>query len=114
MLRDQDLTLSKAIEICPLSYAASVNTRLLNPAKLNYLLTDLPWIGHVIFNGVLKPDPEKIYAIVDYPVPSSKAALQRFLDRVNYLAKFCPNHSTIAKPLRDLLRDENLWVWDAV
>ena len=33
---------------------------------------------------------------------------------VIYLAKFCPNLSTVAAPLRDLTRKEVEWTWDAI
>ena len=43
--------------------------------------------------------------------PSDKAALQRFLGTINYLAKFEPHISDLDQPLRQLLQKDNEWVW---
>ena len=43
--------------------------------------------------------------------PSDKAALQRFLGMINYLAKFVPHISDLDQPLRQLLQKDNEWVW---
>ncbi|XP_045036658.1 uncharacterized protein K02A2.6 [Daphnia magna] len=40
---------------------------------------NLPWLGHVIGNGSLKPDPEKVEAIVKMPAPTDKNGLIRLL-----------------------------------
>ena len=76
-------------------------------------MQELPWIGHVIGQGVLKPDPEKIEAIVNMPAPSDKTGLVRLLGMVQYLAKFCANLSDLVRQLRDLLKKDAAWVWDA-
>ena len=46
--------------------------------NLRRVLT-LPWLGHVIGNGSLKPDPDKVEAIVKMPAPTDKNGLIRLL-----------------------------------
>ena len=41
--------------------------------------------------------------ISDFPVPTSKRQLMRFLGVVDYDRKFCDNFSVIAEPLTNLL-----------
>lgn len=62
-------------------------------AKCKFLQPELKYIGHIIGNKVLKPDPEKVVAIMSFKQPDSKQDLQRFLGMVNYLAKFCDSLS---------------------
>jgi hypothetical protein len=82
-----------------------VNLRL-NKSKCNFLQPELKYIGHVIGGQTLKPDPDKISAIVSFPHPESKQDVQRFLGMVNYLAKFCSSLSEMVAPLRVLLKSD--------
>jgi len=47
-------------------------------------------------------DLAKKDAIMNMPRPTDKAAVQRFLGLVNYLAKFLPRLSDVCEPLRRL------------
>ena len=64
-------------------------------------------MGHKITSEGLKPDPEKVEAILQMSTPKEKKDLQRFLGMVQYLAKFIPHLSEIASPLRVLLKEES-------
>lgn len=72
----------------------------------------LPWLGHVIGDGVVKVDPAKVEAKVNMPEPTGKPDLVRLLGMVTYLDKFCKNLAGINRPLRDLLKESSAWVWD--
>ncbi|XP_045028011.1 uncharacterized protein LOC123471141 [Daphnia magna] len=80
--------------------------------KCRFFLQELPWLGHVIGQGTLKPDPNKITAIVDMPDPTCPADLIRLLGMVTYLDKFCQNLAGLTRPLRDLLKADAAWVWE--
>ena len=80
--------------------------------KCRFFLQELPWLGHVIGQGVLKPDPNKIEAIVDMPDPSCPADLVRLLGMVTYLDKFCKDLAALTRPLRDLLKTDAAWIWE--
>ncbi|XP_046459590.1 uncharacterized protein K02A2.6-like isoform X3 [Daphnia pulex] len=80
--------------------------------KCKFFLQELPWLGHVIGQGILKPDPLKISAIVEMPDPTCPADLVRLLGMVTYLDKFCQNLAGLTRPLRDLLKADAAWVWE--
>lgn len=44
----------------------------------------------------INPDPAKLQAITEMPLPDDKATLQCFLATANYLAKFIPNFSDLS------------------
>ena len=46
-------------------------------------------------------------------VPVSKEDVRRFIGLINYLSKYCPNLSSIAAPLRDLMKKDVVWYWDS-
>ena len=48
------------------------------------------------------------------PEPQDIGDLRGFLGLVNHLMKFCPNLAEKTKPLRDLLKRENAWVWGPI
>lgn len=78
--------------------------------KCRFFLNHLPWLGHIIGQGTLSPDPEKVEAIVNMPDPTEKTGLTRLLGMVTYLDKFCKNLAALTRPLRDMLKKDVAWV----
>ena len=85
----------------------------LNNAKCQFSLRNVTWLGHIIGDGSLQADPAKVEAIVNMPEPRDKHDLQRLLGMATYLDKFFPYLSNLTCPLRDLLKEDSAWVWDA-
>lgn len=81
--------------------------------KCRFFLNQLPWLGHIIGQGTLSPDPEKVEAIVNMPDPTDKTGLTRLLGMVTYLDKFCKNLAALTRPLRDMLKKDVAWFWDS-
>ena len=79
----------------------------LNKDKLKLRYKEVKFMGHVICQDGLKPDPNKVQDIAEMPTPSSKQDVKRLLGMVNYLQKFASNLSEITAPMRDLLKDGN-------
>ena len=84
----------------------------LNEAKCHIKKQEVSYIGHILSKEGLKPDPKKTQAIKMMNKPNNKEELQRFLGMITYLAKFIPNLSQTAAPLRILLEKETEWHWD--
>lgn len=61
-------------------------------------------MGHVISERGVEPDPNKIKAISDMPVPTDKKAVMRICRMANYLTHFCSHLSATIKPLFELVR----------
>ena len=53
--------------------------------------------------GQVKPVEAKVEAKEDFPIPSGKRQLMRFLGMAGYYRKFCNNFSVIAEHLTNLL-----------
>ncbi len=60
----------------------------------------------------LQPSPDRIRALTEMPEPQSKQELETFLGIMVYLAKFIPNLSSLAGPLRELLGKGVAWSWE--
>ena len=83
----------------------------LNKTKCQFKKQEIAYLGHVLTKDGLKPDPKKTQAISEMIPPMSREALKRFLGMLTYLAKFIPNLSQTAAPLRALLEKDAEWQW---
>ena len=61
----------------------------------------------------MKPDPAKVRAIKEIPTPNDKAAVFRLLGMINYLAPHIPNIASISTLLRDLIKADVHFQWNA-
>ena len=84
----------------------------LNKEKCVFSTGSAKFLGHVIDQEGIKPDPLKVQAIQDMEEPKSVNDLRRFLGMCNQLSKFSPDLAETTKPIRDLLSKKNAWVWD--
>lgn len=72
--------------------------------KCSFAQATLTYLGHVISGEGITPDPDKVRAIVEFPKPTTRKELQRFLGLCNRINKFIPNHAVTAAPLSDLIK----------
>ena len=82
-----------------LKKAAKIDNFTFNEDKCQYNRTQIQLLGHLVGNGVIKPDPERIAAINDLPEPTTKKELQRILGLFSYYSKWVSNFSAIIRPL---------------
>ena len=82
--------------------------------KCKFKVKEVGYVGHLLTAEGLKPDPEKVRAIVEMQTPKNVKDLQRFLGMVRYLSKFVPRLSELALPLQHLLHADVPWTWDSV
>ncbi len=83
----------------------------LNKSKIRFKQTSVKYHGHIIASEGLKPDPVKVEAILQMPIPEDKKAVKRLIGVTNYLAKFCPHLSAVSEPLRRLTEENAEFVW---
>lgn len=75
-----------------------------NLIKSRFCYKYVKYLGHVVGNGTIKPDPDKVSAIVNFPIPTSVRQARRFIGMAGYYAKFIENYSTLSSPITDTIR----------
>ncbi|PFX23812.1 Retrovirus-related Pol polyprotein from transposon 17.6 [Stylophora pistillata] len=83
-----------------------------NKEKCKFRLSEVSFMGHVRSEDGLKPDPAKIQGVQEMPTPQNKQDVKRLLGVLNYLQKVAPNLSEVTAPMRELLKEENHFLWD--
>ena len=67
----------------------------------------MKFLGHQITPQGIRPLPSKVEAISNFPIPTSKRQLKRFLGMVNFYRRFIPDCATVALPLVSISSGEN-------
>ena len=99
------------------SRLAAVLTRLetvgvtLNKDKCEFHKQQIKFLGHVIDKEGVRPDPNKIAAVLEMTPPTNITQLRRFMGMVNQLGKFSRKCAEISQPLRELLSTKRAWLW---
>ena len=81
---------------------------------MQFLRKEIAFSGHVISEDGVKPDPEKIKAVIEFPTPRNVKNVRQALGFFGYYRRFIPEYTVKAKPLKplnDLLRKDQPFNW---
>ncbi|CAF2145939.1 unnamed protein product [Rotaria magnacalcarata] len=67
--------------------------------KCQFCKTHLKYLGHIVSKEGIRPDPDELTAVREYPVPTKLKAGRTFLGLSSYYRHFIKNYDTIAEPL---------------
>ena len=68
-------------------------------------------MGHVVSIDGIAPDPRKVEAVRQFPVPENIKTLRSFLGLASYYRRFVPGFSAVASPLFALTRKDAPFLW---
>ena len=83
----------------------------LSKEKRCFRQKEAKYFGHLISEKGIKPNPEKVEAIIKLEAPTSMTELRNVCGMFNYMGKFVPQLATIMKPLTDLMKKSSHWSW---
>ncbi len=72
------------------------------------------FLGSVVSAEGISMDPDKVHAVIEWPVPDSRIALQRFLGFANFYRQFIRSFSQVAAPLTALTSISSHFTWSEV
>jgi hypothetical protein len=71
----------------------------------------VPFLGHVISPEGITVDPRKERDVFYWKPPTSVTQVCSFLGLAGYYQRFIPNFSKISKPIIELLKKGNKYMW---
>lgn len=81
--------------------------------KCEFMKRETEFLGHVITQEGIKPDPEKISKILDWKLPTNQKEIKQFLGLSGYYRRFIKDYAKIVKPMTKFLKkDETVNVND--
>uniref|UniRef100_A0A3B3HUY0 Gypsy retrotransposon integrase-like protein 1 n=1 Tax=Oryzias latipes TaxID=8090 RepID=A0A3B3HUY0_ORYLA len=75
----------------------------LRPDKCRLFQQEVKFLGHIVDRSGVRPDPEKVKAVQDWPIPSTIKGVRAFLGLAGYYRRFVAGFANIARPLNSLL-----------
>ena len=83
----------------------------LKPSKCCFLRRSLKFLGHIVSDKGVSPDPDKLKAIHDFPVPQNLEEMRRFLGLAGYYRDHIPGFADIVHPLNELTKKDVCYNW---
>ena len=84
----------------------------LSPKKCHLFKEKVTFLGHVVSKEGISTDPEKIDAVLNWPVPKTLTELRSFLGLCSYYRKFIKGFASLAKPLHHLTEKDVKFEWN--
>lgn len=82
----------------------------INIEKSKFCYKELIYLGFIVANGQLKPDPEKLTAIQNFPEPKTLKQARGFLGAAGWYRRFILDFATKAVGMTDALRGKKKFV----
>lgn len=86
----------------------------LQPSKCTFMRKEVNYLRHVITDQGVKPNPQKIQCVTNFPIPSNVKEVKSFLGLSRYYRHFVPGYRRIANPLTALLKKDVEFKWTDV
>lgn len=72
--------------------------------KCEFIKRETEFLGHVITQDGIKPDPSKADKILDWKLPTNQKEIKQFLGLSGYYRRFIKDYSKITKPMTKYLQ----------
>lgn len=83
----------------------------INVDKSKFCMREIKYLGHIVGNGKIKADPDRIRSISEFPQPTTVKQVRRFLGMAGWYQRYISNYSDIASPITDLLSNKTRFIW---
>jgi hypothetical protein len=75
------------------------------------LLPLFTFLGHVVSQKGIKPNPDNIAKILSWPAPKNVSEVRQILGMGSYYRRFIKDFSLMVKPLTELTKKSNEFIW---
>ncbi|KAF4647308.1 hypothetical protein FOL46_004402, partial [Perkinsus olseni] len=74
----------------------------LGASKCDFAMEEIAYLGHIYDKYGMRPDPDRVRCISEWPLPETVRDVRRFMGLVGYYRAFIPRFTAMAKPVQDL------------
>lgn len=74
--------------------------------KSEFCKRETQFLGHIVSQNGVKPNPAKIECVVNFPIPKTPKQIKQFLGLTGYYRKFIKDYSSLAKPMTKYLKKD--------
>ena len=100
--------LATLTEVCSQAEVANLSLR---ADKCEFGKAEMEFLGYIVNGETIRPTPDNIQKVKDFPVPTTRRKLQRFLGMCNFNRRFVPNYSAVVRPLSRLTSSKVKFEW---
>jgi hypothetical protein len=79
--------------------------------KCEFRIKEVPFLGHMVLPEGITVDPGKVNEVLEWKPLTTVPEVRSFLGLAGYYHQFIPNFSKIEKPITELLKKENKYLW---
>ncbi|KAG5869408.1 hypothetical protein JTB14_032332 [Gonioctena quinquepunctata] len=83
----------------------------LNRAKCIFVCPVVENLGHLITPHGIKPDPNKMRAILERKPPTDLKQVMSFIQTCSWFRRFIEDFANVSRPLTSLLKKNTKWIW---
>jgi hypothetical protein len=80
--------------------------------KCAFLQTEFRFLGLLVTEQGLKPDPRKVEVLLRWEAPRTVHEIRQFMGLASYFRRFVPQFSAVARPIQALLGKGKRFIWD--
>ncbi len=81
--------------------------------KCKFAARKISYLGHEISSDGISPNPDRVAAVKEYPVPKTLKDLRAFLGLSGYYRKFIKSYAAISAPLYALTKKGAAYIWSS-
>lgn len=83
----------------------------LQPEKCKFLRKEVVYLGHLISQDGIRPDPNKTAAVSGFPRPKNQKGVRSFLGLISFYRRMVDHFGSLSKPLTSLLKKDSTFQW---